>query len=155
MTLTMQKNRLRMSPLYAIALLAIAIACGGEKTPDATPAPPPPAPGGPITPCATCKVITVKMTTTESGNYYEPKEIEAHEGDVLRFTLVTGVHNVNFLPDSNPGKTNLPPLTDMLQLPGQTKDILLNFGTGHFYFQCDPHALLGMIGKLEVEKKES
>jgi plastocyanin len=145
-----------MTPSYAIALVAVALACGGDKTPDTTPPPPPPViSGGPITPCATCKVITVKMTTTESGNYFEPKDFEAHEGDVLRFTLVTGVHNVNFLPDSNPGKQNLPPVTDMLQLPGQTKDILLNFGTGHFYFQCDPHALLGMIGRVEVERKGS
>ena len=95
------------------------------------------------------------MTTTETGSFFEPKKIEAHEGDVLRFTLETGVHNVHFLPDSNPGKQNLPPASDLLQLPGQTKDILLNFGTGHFYFQCDPHALLGMTGKLEVEKKGS
>ena len=95
------------------------------------------------------------MTSTEAGNYFEPKKIEAHEGDVLRFTVGIGVHNVDFLPDSNPGKQNLPPVSDMLQLPGQTKDILLNFGTGHFYFQCDPHALLGMMGHVEVEKKGS
>jgi plastocyanin len=40
----------------------------------------------------------------------------------------------------------------MLQLPGQTKDILLDFGTGSFYFQCDPHALLGMVGRVNVQK---
>ena len=148
--------RNRSGTTCALALAVIALACGGEKPADtpATPAAPLPAATGPITPCATCKVITIKMTTTEAGNYFEPKKIEAHEGDVLRFTLETGVHNVNFLADSNPGKKNLPPATDMLQLPGQTKDILLNFGTGHFYFQCDPHALLGMTARLEVEEKK-
>jgi plastocyanin len=73
---------------------------------------------------------------------------------VLRFTLQVGVHNVNFLPDSNPGRQNLPKVSDMLQLPGQTHDIKLDFGTGRFYFQCDPHALLGMIGHVKVEEKD-
>lgn len=137
--------------MAAIVLLA----CGGDKPAStAVPTTPAAATGGPVTPCATCKVINVKMVTTEEGNYYEPKEITADEGDVLRFTLVTGVHNVNFLADSNPGKQNLPPVSDMLQLPGQTKDILLNFGTGRFYFQCDPHALLGMIGHVSVQEKK-
>ena len=25
---------------------------------------------------------------------------------------------------------------------------------GNYYFQCDPHALLGMVGKLEVERDD-
>jgi plastocyanin len=25
---------------------------------------------------------------------------------------------------------------------------------GHYYWQCDPHAALGMKGSLEVEKKD-
>jgi plastocyanin len=69
----------------------------------------------------------------------------------MHVTLLVGVHNVHFLPDSNPGKSNLPPASDMLQLPGQSIDIPLNFGKGKFYFQCDPHAALGMKGHVEVE----
>lgn len=139
----------------ALASAAILVACG-DQSPRQQPAPTAAAaPSGPITPCATCKVIVVKMTTSEAGNFFEPSKFEAHEGDVLRFTLVTGVHNVNFLPDSNAGKKGLPPVTDMLQLPGQTKDILLNFGKGSFYFQCDPHAALGMMGRVTVEERES
>jgi len=42
----------------------------------------------------------------------------------------------------------------MLQLPGQTVDIPVNFEPGKYYFQCDPHAALGMKGHLEVEKEE-
>jgi plastocyanin len=61
------------------------------------------------------------------------------------------VHNVHFLPDSNPGKTGLPPASAMLQLPAQTLDIPVNFKEGHYYIQCDPHALLGMTARLEVE----
>ena len=102
-------------------------------------------------PKATGKVITVQVTTDEKGNYFSPAELEAKEGDVLRFTLVTGVHNVHFLADSNPGRSNLPPASDMLQLPGQTYDVPLTFGEGTFYFQCDPHVALGMKGHVKVD----
>jgi plastocyanin len=146
------------STLAACAALVAVAACGGEKEEHATSAPsaapPPSAAVADVTPCATCKIITVNLITTEKGNYFEPKNFEAHEGDVIRFTLKVGVHNVNFLADSNPGKQNLPKMSDMLQLPGQTHDVKLNFGTGRFYFQCDPHALLGMTGHVKVEKQE-
>ncbi|HEX6537440.1 MAG TPA: plastocyanin/azurin family copper-binding protein [Gemmatimonadaceae bacterium] len=107
--------------------------------------------GAPATPAAGGKVITINLISDEKGNRFEPNEIEAHKGDVLRYTLVSGVHNVHFLPDSNPGKAGLPPASDMIQLPGQTYDVPVTFEEGHYYFQCDPHALLGMKGKLEVE----
>lgn len=108
-------------------------------------------PGAPATPAAGGKVITIHLISDDKGNRFEPNEIEAHRGDVLRYTLVSGVHNVDFVADSNPGKTGLPPASDMIQLPGQTYDVPVTFGKGHYYFQCDPHALLGMTGKLEVE----
>jgi len=69
----------------------------------------------------------------------------------VRFVLKSGVHNINFLADSNPGKTGLPAASDMLQLPDQTYDLKVTFPEGHYYFQCDPHAALGMTGDLEVE----
>ena len=107
-------------------------------------------------------IIEVRLITDEQGNRFEPAQIEAEQGDIIRLVLVSGVHNLNFLPDSNPGKsglpapsnpgaTGLPPATDMLQLPGQTLDVPVTMKPGHYYFQCDPHALLGMVGHLEVE----
>ena len=113
---------------------------GAAPTADAAPS---------VTP--TGKVIIVEMYTDGTGNYFKPKDIEAHRGDIVRFVLKSGVHNVNFLPDSNPGKTGLPKASDFLQLPGQEFDVLVSMAPGHYYFQCDPHALLGMVGKLEVE----
>lgn len=71
----------------------------------------------------------------------------------MRFTLGQGVHNVHFLADSNPGKQGLPPAGEMLQLPGQTYDVKVAFAPGTYYFQCDPHALLGMTGHLVVAAK--
>jgi plastocyanin len=96
-------------------------------------------------------VITVELYSDEKGNYFKPSEIEAHPGDLVRFTLKSGVHNVHFLPDSNPGAQGLPPVSDFLQIPEQTYDYLVSLPKGHYYFQCDPHALLGMKGRLEVE----
>lgn len=135
---------------FGLALMA----CGGEKqagkndtAPDAgavAPAAGAPAPTG--------KVIVIEMFTDGTGNYFKPNKVEAHPGDVLRFTLGVGVHNVHFLPDSNPGVPNLPAASEMLQLPGQTFDVPVNFPAGKtYYFQCDPHAALGMIGHVEVE----
>jgi plastocyanin len=142
-------------PLIALpiaALLALA-ACGGEaarESPDASRSPT--ADAAPATPAPDGKTIIVEMETAEDGtNKFEPSTIEAKKGDLIRFTLETGVHNVNFLPDSNTIKTGLPPASDLLQLPGQTYDLVVTLEPGTYYFQCDPHALLGMIGHLIVK----
>ena len=78
--------------------------------------------------------------------------LKAASSNVLRFKLAVGVHNVNYLADSNPGKSGLPSVSPFLQLPGQTYDVPLTFGNGTFYFQCDPHAALGMKGHVTVAK---
>jgi plastocyanin len=100
---------------------------------------------------ATGKVIVVELYTDEKGNYFKPNDFEVHRGDMIRFTLMSGVHNVHFLPDSNPGERDLPPMSEFLQLPGQTYEYVVALAPGEYYFQCDPHALLGMIGHVEVE----
>ncbi len=126
-----------------------AAACGGkegaehEKGEAGTEAEHPVAPAG--------KVIVVTLTTDAKGNYFSPAEVTAKKGDTIRFTLAVGVHNVHFLPDSNPGKAGLPPASDLLQLPGQTLDVPVTFAEGTYFFQCDPHAALGMTGHLKVE----
>jgi plastocyanin len=142
----------------ALAAVALIAACGGgEKKPTAAEstaaAAPPPASGATATPAPGGKVIVVTMITDGTGNFFKPSEIEANPGDVVRFTLGVGVHSVHFLPDSNPGVTGLPPGSDMLQLPGQTYDFPVSLKPGHYYFQCDPHAPLGMKGHLTVVKK--
>ena len=103
---------------------------------------------------ATGDTIRIEAWTDGTGNYFKPNKVEAHQGDVLRFVLKAGVHNVHFLPDSNTIKTGLPPASDLLQLPDQTYDLVVNLEPGHYYWQCDPHAALGMKGQLEVEKKD-
>jgi plastocyanin len=145
-------NRI-LSGLAALSLISVA-ACGGGKdaattTEDAKA--PSAAPGAAPSVALTGDTIIVEMITDGTGNYYKPKEIEAHRGDVVRYVLKMGVHNVHFLPDSNTIKTGLPPASELLQLPGQTYDFVVDLQQGEYYFQCDPHAALGMKGKLEVE----
>ena len=109
--------------------------------------------GGALTPAAGGRIITVEMITDDKGSYFQPANIEAHRGDVVRFILKSGVHNVNFLPDSNAGRSGLPAPSPFLQLPDQTHDMAVGLAAGDYFFQCDPHAALGMVGKLEVEEE--
>lgn len=101
---------------------------------------------------ATGRIVVVEMHSDADGNYYKPADVEVHPGDVIRFTLKSGVHNVNFLADSNSGKSTLPIVSDMLQLPGQTHDLKVTLAGGIYYYQCDPHAALGMKGHITVGK---
>jgi plastocyanin len=142
------------------AALALA-ACGGAKDSSASAesaapseqASPAAAAGGPQTPDAGGKVVTVELLTDEQGNnIFRPAEVTASKGDVVRYTLVSGVHNVHFVADSNPSAQGLPGTpSDMLQLPGQTYDVKVASAPGRYFFQCDPHALLGMVGHLVVQ----
>jgi plastocyanin len=134
----------------------VLVACGGGEQETATPeASPSPAAGGQVQPAPGGKVITVEMLTDEKGNnLFRPNAIDADEGDVLRFTLVSGVHNVHFPADSNRAEDDLPAASNLLQLPGQTYDVLLDWEEGQYFFQCDPHALLGMVGRLTIRDKD-
>jgi len=82
----------------------------------------------------TGKEITIEMITDEKGSFFKPTDVEAHPGEVLKFVLTVGVHNVHFLADSNPGVTNLPPASAFSQLPGQELKIPVNLAAGKTYY---------------------
>jgi len=145
-----------------VAASAAVVACNSEQRPAAdTSAKQPPAGttattsgwgAGPLTPDPGGKVIPVELYTDGAGNYYKPAEVHAKPGDVIRYTLKVGVHNIHFLADSNAGKSGFPQTpSDFLQLPGQTWDLAVKMPAGSYFFQCDPHAALGMKGHLIVE----
>lgn len=144
--------------LIAVGTSAVLVVsgCGGDRQPEirdtaSTPATTTTGTGGSATPNAGGKVILVEMETDAAGvNKFEPANVEAKGGDVIRYTLISGVHNVHFLPDSNPGKSGLPAAGPMLQLPMQTYDVKVTWSPGTYYYQCDPHALLGMTGRVTV-----
>ena len=138
---------------FTMLVLGVALvtgACGKEKgTAGGAPDSAAPKPSGSV--AGAGKTIVVTLTSDATGNSFTPSEIVASVGDTVRFTIGVGVHNVNFLPDSNPGKSGLPTASDMLQLPGQTYDLPVTLASGRYYFQCDPHVLLGMKGHLTVQ----
>ena len=127
------------------ALIWLAAACGGEA-PSSTPTR-----GAEAELKTTGKVINVQLVTDEKGSYYNPSIIEANRGDVIRFTLKSGVHNVSFPDSSNSIKDGLPKSSDFLQLPGQEYDFVVNLRPGTYHFHCDPHAALGMHATLTVK----
>ncbi|HEU4631530.1 MAG TPA: plastocyanin/azurin family copper-binding protein [Gemmatimonadaceae bacterium] len=150
---------IRPTRLLALAAAALLVAaCSGQDTTTSAGTSAEPtaqvAAGGPQTPDAGGAVVEVRLLTDEQGNNrFDPAEVTARPGDVVRYTLGSGVHNVHFLPDSNPGVSGLPGASDMLQLPGQTYDLKVTLAPGRYYFQCDPHALLGMVGHLTVVER--
>ena len=155
MTIDVKIQRLALT---CVLSAAFALAACGEKQEDsdtsnvAASSIPTAAATGPLTPDPGGKVITVELLTDEQGNnIFRPAEIEAKKGDVIRYTLVNGVHNAHFLPDSNRSVSGLPAEEPLLQLPGQTHDVKVTFAQGKYYFHCDPHALLGMKGHLVVK----
>ena len=139
----------RLLRLLPFALLLAACSTGDKgsasaATPAAskTPGVETPAPGG--------KIVVVDMVTDADGNYFSPADFTVKRGDVIRFTLKSGVHNASFAHDKNPGITGLPESTPFLQLPGQTYDVKIDLAPGTYYYHCDPHALLGMVGHITV-----
>ena len=143
--------------LASLCLTLSLLACGGEQKPAGEQtAPNQPASnaatGGPLTPDPGGKVVTVEMITDGEGSMFKPAEVHVKRGDVVRFALKVGVHNVHFLADSNAGRSGYPQSpSDFLQLPGQTWDVAVKMPAGSYYFQCDPHAALGMKGHIIVE----
>ena len=130
-----QKAATEKAPIAAAATTSAVAFSASQLTPD---------PGG--------KVVTVELYSDAVGNYFKPSEVHVKRGDVIRYTLKVGVHNVHFLADSNAGRANYPQSTsDLLQLPGQTLDLAVRMAPGSYYFQCDPHAALGMKGHLVVQ----
>jgi plastocyanin len=154
-------HRARGLQALACAAALFSQACGGEQKSATEKAPTAAAAAGPsavsfstspLTPDPGGKVVTVELYSDAVGNYFKPAEVHAKAGDVIRYTLKVGVHNVHFLADSNANRSSYPQSpSDMLQLPGQTLDLAIKMPAGSYYFQCDPHAALGMKGHLIVE----
>ena len=159
---TFKRSFFVQAPVFA--LLAFAAACGGSEQPaggsaETTPAAEAPAaPAGDQTaaaPAGQGQVIEIHMKTTNNGasGVFEPAQVTAKKGDILRFINDGGAaHNANFAGDpENAGKAGLPAATPYATAAGQTVDVQVTMDPGTYSFQCDPHAAMGMKGKLTVE----
>ncbi len=155
----MNDQRYSSTYRYAKLLLLCAAApllfgaCGGgdqpaaKKAAAATPEP------------FTGQIHEVKMRGTAEGYFYEPKTLTIKSGDKVRFIMVDGgPHNVSFAGQKIPNKAQVILEREgvlvgvMLQAPGQTTDVhfVKALPPGTYNFICDPHAALGMTGKIIV-----
>lgn len=156
------KNRYPILTLCCAALFVLP-ACNdsnGKGTASSTEAKPAPEP-------FSGTVHEVKMRGTVAPTpafFFEPSELTIKQGDKVKFTLVDGApHNVSF--DSPmPGMTKIPDgakmilenrgqlVGVMLQAPGQATEIVFgkDLPVGEYSFVCDPHAPLGMKGKITL-----
>lgn len=149
------RDHIRM--MGVVPALLFAAACGGEQTavadehagnaPSAT-AEASPTPSD-VPAAATGEVIEIRMTMA-NGGAFEPSEVTANRGDVLRFVNVDNVHNVSFPAAKNGGASGLPAASPYLTTPGQSYELTVELDEGTYTFQCDPHAAMGMVGTLTV-----
>jgi plastocyanin len=140
----------RFLGMLALGLVFPLGACGGESA-SAAPAAEEAQAAATEAPATIGRVIEVKMITEGASNRFEPAQIEAKQGDVVRFVLASGVHNVSFPADQNASAAGLPAPSAFLATPGQAHDVPVTFAAGEYKFQCDPHAMLGMVGTLKVQ----
>ncbi|HEV2148647.1 MAG TPA: plastocyanin/azurin family copper-binding protein [Longimicrobiaceae bacterium] len=139
-----------------LGMLAFVAACGGAEAPAAE------ASSAAVPAAATVEaaapagvegnVVEVKMISTPNGSgIFEPAEITVRKGDVLRFVTDGGsAHNVSFPAAENAGASNLPPASSYIMAAGQSVDVPVTMGAGSYTYQCDPHAMMGMKGKVNV-----
>lgn len=97
------------------------------------------------------KVIEVRMITEGAASRFEPASVTASKGDIVRFVLESGIHNVSFAGDPKASAAGLPAASAFLSTPGQAHDVPVSFGPGSYRFQCDPHVMMGMVGTLTVQ----
>lgn len=127
-------------------------ACGGGGEPEAKKAAATPEP-------FTGQIHEVKMRGTAEGYFFEPKTLTIKLGDKVRFVMVDGgPHNASFAGQKTPAKAQVILEKEgvlvgvMLQVPGQTTDVTFvkSLPPGTYNYICDPHATLGMTGKIIV-----
>ena len=130
-----------------------ALACGGEKKADETPA----APAGPV--------VEVKMTGNGSTQAaFEPAALTIAPGTTVRFINVSGgPHNIAFWTDSIPAGAEAvisAALTNpidrlsgqFLQQPNETYDVsFANAPAGLYRGFCVPHVGMGMKLRITVQ----
>ncbi|MEO7042706.1 MAG: plastocyanin/azurin family copper-binding protein [Gemmatimonadaceae bacterium] len=98
-------------------------------------------------------VVTITMERDSTRAYFRPASVDVSVGDTLRFVDDAGRHNIDFLPDSNPRNVRLPAATGYVEHSGETILIPMTLPPGNYFFQCDPHAAMGMVGKVTVRSR--
>lgn len=139
----------KITAVLALGVSMSLAACGGEEAAAGEGAAT--ASGVVAEESTTGKVIEVRMVTDGAENRFEPAQVTASRGDIVRFVLGSGIHNVSFPAQENAGASGLPAPSTFLQAPGDSYDVPVNFAAGTYTFQCDPHVMMGMKGTLTVQ----
>jgi manganese oxidase len=101
------------------------------------------------------RTIVVKMMDDGARTWFEPANIDARPGDVLRFEQ-HGVmpHNVQFVRNESPDGSDLGDAWTgpFLMAKGETYEVVIDerFVDGDYRFVCTPHIASGMVGTLSV-----
>ena len=109
------------------------------------------------------KTIVVRMLGDGSGYRFQPANVIAHVGDIVRFVNVSGgPHNVAFWEDKIPAgaaatlQTNMAK-TDgalsgaMVSDPNETYTVsLAGLRPGTYRYYCAPHLAVNMVGRITV-----
>ncbi len=152
-----------MRTISAMIGLAMMVACGGEKQPEAAPADTTQA-APPASTAGAGTTHDVNMVLEGASTYkFVPSDITVKPGDKVVFHNVSGgPHNVAFWADSIPAgakellEPQMPnpigPLSSELLIdPGATLSIsFANAPAGEYRFTCTPHLAMGMRGKITV-----
>lgn len=104
-------------------------------------------------------VVEVRMMDDGGHLRFEPANIEAKRGDMIRFVQSgTMPHNVEFVRNGAPEGVELSELwsSDYLQADGDVYEVEIDdrFLDGEYAFVCAPHVTLDMIGTLRVSGGE-
>ena len=155
--------------LPAIALLALAAACGGGDEQAAStdtaaqgtetaaaPAPATDASAPAVAPATGSGTVhDVKMVTTQNGasGEFQPAELKVKRGDRIRWTMADGSapHNVSFsLAQGNPAGFSAPADSPLYTQAGQNFEVPADWAPGTYNYVCMPHAGMGMRGTITV-----
>jgi len=110
----------------------------------------------------TGKTVEVKMIGDGTTYKFDPAEIEVKQGDGVKFIMVSGgPHNVAFIDTPAAAQAqlsaNMPQqmkelTSPMMMTPNETYTVsFANIPAGTYNFHCEPHAAMGMKGKIKVE----
>jgi len=169
---------MRFNGLALVAGAMAIVACsGGDKKADSTAATTNDTAAAPATTTTTTatttgsttaaapitgKTVEVKMIGDGSTYKFDPAEVTIKQGDAIKWVMVSGgPHNVAFIDTPDAAKAQL-----SANMPQQMKDLtspmmmtpnetyIVSFGkvpAGTYNYHCEPHAAMGMKGKITVQ----
>jgi plastocyanin len=110
----------------------------------------------------TGKTVEVKMIGDGSTYKFDPAEVTIKKGDGIKWVMVSGgPHNVAFIDTPDAAKAqlsaNMPQqmkdlTSPMMMTPNETYIVsFANVPAGVYNYHCEPHAAMGMKGKITVQ----